>query len=100
MECAERREATRLPIGLPVELERGKGWTRDVSASGVFFETDAAPSPGAPIKFSMLLEYAYPTPLRLDCEGQIIRVERRGGKVGVAAAITAYHLKPQDDSDL
>ncbi len=93
-ESAERREAPRLPIGLPVELDHGQGWTCDISASGVFFETDESLTPGAPIKFSLLLEHVYPNPFRLECQGQIIRVERRGGKVGVAAAITAYQLKP------
>ncbi len=93
-ESAERREALRLPMRLPVELERGNGWTCDISASGVFFETDESLTPGTPIEFSMLLEYAYPTPLRLECEGQIVRVERCGGKVGVAAVMNSYRLIP------
>lgn len=94
-EFMDRREAPRLEIGLPVELERGNGWTRDISASGVFFETDESFTPGAPIRFSLLLEHVYPSPFRLECQGQIVRVERREGKVGVAAAINSYRLIPE-----
>lgn len=93
----DRREAARLQMRLPVKFEDGDGWTRDVSASGVYFETDASLTPGAPIKFSLLLEHVYPTPLHLACKGEIVRVERREGTVGVAAAITAYRLLPQGE---
>lgn len=51
-------------------------------------------TPGASIRLRLVLEHVFPSPLCLQCQGQIIRVERRGGKVGVAAAITAYQLKP------
>lgn len=69
--AVERWDAPRLPMRFPVVLERGNGWTRDVSASGVYFETDEAFTPGAPIRFSLLLEHVYPTPFRLECQGQI-----------------------------
>jgi hypothetical protein len=52
-----RRQAQRISVALPVELERGKGVTRDVSASGVFFETDLSFSPAAPIRFCLVLEH-------------------------------------------
>ena len=94
-EFTDRREAPRLDIRLGVKLEDGDGWTRDVSASGVYFETEAPLTVGAPIRFSMLLEHVYPTPMRLECEGQIVRIERREGKLGVAAAMNSYRLIPQ-----
>jgi len=96
-EFTERREAARLEVRLPMELERGNGWTRDVSASGVYFETDESFTPGAPIRFSLFLKHAFPSPFRLECTGQIVRVERREGRVGVAAAITEYRLIPQGE---
>lgn len=94
-EPANRRREPRLAIGLPVELERGNGWTRDVSASGVYFETDRSLSVGAPIEFSLVLAHAEPTVLRLQCVGRIVRMERQAGKVGVAATITASELSRQ-----
>src|SRR6266545_1930254 len=42
---AEKRQARRFAVMLPVKLDQGNGWTRNVSASGVFFKLfyDAAP---------------------------------------------------------
>lgn len=91
-ESVARRKAPRLPIRLPVELEHGKGWTRDVSASGVYFETMEPFAPGAPIRFSLVLTYASPTVLRLECKGRIVRVERGEGRIGIAAAIKSSRM--------
>ncbi len=93
-EPADRRTAPRLEIGLPVELDCGKGWTCDVSASGVFFETKEPMSPGAPIRFSLLLEQSASGPLRLECEGRVVRVEQRDGEIGVAATFAVSRLVP------
>ena len=47
------------------------------------------------IRFSMMMPYAYRgTPLQLNCEGLIVRVEGRDGKVGVAVALSAFGLEP------
>jgi hypothetical protein len=93
-----RRQAQRFSVALPVELERGKGVTRDVSASGVFFETDRLFSPGAPITFCLVLEHVTSVgPIRLHCQGTIVRVERRNGKVGVAVAIDSHRIDPGDE---
>ena len=95
---ADRRQAPRYPVGLSVDLGSQTGVTRDMSASGVFFETDAPLAPGAPITFSLVLKHAHPNaPILLRCEGEIIRVEARDGRIGVAAAITAHWLEPYDD---
>ena len=91
----DRRQAPRIVVALPVELESGKGVTRDVSISGAFFETDQSLSPGASIGLSMLLEHVDPRgPLRLRCEGLVVRVEPRKSKVRVAVAFEEYRLEP------
>jgi len=91
----DRRQTPRIVVALPVERESGKGVTRDVSISGAFFETDQSLSPGASIGFSMLLEHVDPLgPLRLRCEGWVVRVVPRENKVGVAVAIKDYRLEP------
>jgi len=95
-ESIARRKVPRLEIGLLVELEHGKGWTRDVSASGVFFETDEPLAPGVPIRFSMLLDQSSTGPLRLECVGRIVRVEQQDGRLGVAATFTVSRLVPVD----
>ncbi len=91
-EPTDRRTAPRLEIGLPAELNHGMGWTRDVSASGVYFETDGSFAPGTPLTLTLVLTYAH-SPLRLRCEGQIARVEQRDGKIGVAVALTSSRFE-------
>jgi len=91
---SEQRRATRHPAKLPVDLESGKGVTRDFSNSGIFFETDKSFSHGQPIEFSIVLEHLYPgRPVRLKCQGEVIRVEDKGQKVGVAATIGSYTIE-------
>lgn len=89
-----RRSEDRVPAELPVNLQSGKGITRDVSPSGVFFETDTAYAPGSEISFSIELD-SPGGKMMLNCQGRIVRVEHRSGKVGVAAKIIASSLEPR-----
>ena len=95
----ERRRAIRFPIVIPVELEGGTGVTRDVSLSGVFFETDQFHVLGEPIRLTLVLQRVSPDhPVRLQCEGRVVRVERRQLQlgVGVAVAIESYRFKSRE----
>ena len=88
----EHRKEERVSTALPVDLGGAKGVTQDVSASGIFFETDADYAPGHAISFAVELD----TPggrMRLKCEGEIVRVEPRNGRVGVAVKITQSVLE-------
>lgn len=99
---ADRRRAWRYPANLGVSLDSGQGVSRDVSASGIYFETDAALAPGQTISFSFKLDNIYPdVQLDLHCKGKIVRVEQRGGQLGVAATIDAWSFEPprQPDSE-
>ena len=93
---SERRRARRYRLALPIELQAlGDGTTRDLSTTGVFFETGGSLVPGAAIKFSVLLEHADPgPPLRLVCEGDVVRVECRDERLGVGATISTFHFDP------
>jgi hypothetical protein len=54
----------------------------------VFFETDSSFSLGQAINFTLVLEHADPEgPVNLKCRGKIVRVEKSGQMLGVAAAI-------------
>ena len=88
----KRRDA-RVKASLPVNFDgKAGGVTKDVSASGVFFETDEDMADGSPIEFTV--EFDGPTgKLVMRCTGQIVRVERSGGKVGVAAKILESKLE-------
>jgi hypothetical protein len=82
---AEHRRAPRVaaPLPVPVGLRRGRGVMRDVSASGIFFETDAAYAVGNAIE----VEFDLDTPwgkVMVRSAGRIVRIEPRDGRVGVA----------------
>ncbi len=97
----EQRQAARFSIAIPVEVEGGTGVTRDVSLSGVFFETDRLFVRGEPIRVTLILQRASPdNPVRLQCEGRVIRVERRQPelRLGVAVAIESYRFGTREQS--
>lgn len=86
----DQRQAARFEGAIPVETEIGEGLTRDFSNSGVFFETDKTYSPGQKIEFSFVLEhFISDRPMRVKCQGEIIRVEEKGRNVGVASTISS-----------
>jgi hypothetical protein len=89
-----KRSEERVSAALPVDLGGAIGITRDVSASGLFFETDVAYVVGGQISLGVALE----TPsgrMVLKCHGTIIRIESRDHKVGVAVKITESTLVPE-----
>jgi PilZ domain len=90
---AERRRSPRYPASLVVEMEDGKGVTRNVSALGVYLETRERPTMEAPIPFTLILEHAKPTPIRLACVGSVVRVEPHGDGFGIALAITSHGIE-------
>jgi hypothetical protein len=89
----ERRRMPRYPLSVAVETEQGKGVTRDVSASGIYFETAELYTAGAPIRFTLVFEHSNPAPLRLSCAGEVRRVDANGASFGVAATINAQSIK-------
>lgn len=87
----ERRKAPRFQGRLDVELETGKGATRDFSTSGIYFEADRPFSTAEPIEFSMNLEHTELGPqARVRCHGEVVRVEPMGERRGVAVAICSF----------
>jgi hypothetical protein len=74
---------------LPVEVlnDDGKGVTRDLSSSGVFFETDKDYKVGSTIEIT--IDFESSPKARIRCIGTIVRVENRGSKVGVAVQVNA-----------
>jgi Tfp pilus assembly protein PilZ len=81
----ERRKAKRFKLALPVQLNDGIGTTRDMSTSGIFFETKRAYAIGETIRLSLTFEHE-----TLQCEARVVRVEPRNGQFGVAVELTSY----------
>jgi PilZ domain-containing protein len=96
-QIADRRRAWRYPVILEVAVGNHIAISRDVSASGIYFETDAWLAPGQTFSFAFTLERVYPdVRLDLECAGTIVRVERRKGRFGVAATIDSWSFEPRD----
>jgi len=86
------RADARVNSQLPVQLNGVEGKSRDISASGIYFEIDESNDIGSTIQFSVELD----TPggvIHLVCEGEVVRLEKRDGKLGIAAKILSQELK-------
>lgn len=75
----------RYKLALPLQLKNGAGMTRDISTSGIFFETKSAYSIGETIRLSLNFEHE-----TLHCEARVVRVEPRNGQFGVAVELKSY----------
>lgn len=82
---AERRNSTRFRLSLPVHGQSGSGMTRDISTSGLFFETEETHSMGDFIKITVDFNDA-----ALQCEGRVVRVEEGTNHSKIAVAFTSY----------
>ena len=82
----ERRETKRHQMAVPVDFGRGKGISRDISFTGIYFTTKEPLEPGEPLKLAFELDYAIPgKALQLDCKGYVLRVEQLKDAYGIAA---------------
>ena len=87
-----RDRAPRLRSQLPIVLNGKKGLTQDISATGCYFEIDADQKIGSKIEFSIELD----TPggkLQILCSCEVVRLESKGGKLGVAAKIIKQEIR-------
>lgn len=96
----DRRQASRYPIRVPIDLGTATGVTRDLSLSGVYFETSRTMDVGSEIHFKCVLEHAgLGEPLVINCSGKIIRVTNLDeSRIGIAAAIDELELAPSTDA--
>lgn len=89
------RAEERVTVALPVNLGTATGTTRDVSATGVYFEVDATYALGSGMDFEVELDTPG-GPMRMKCRGEIVRIEPQGRRVGVAVKITESKLEAAD----
>ena len=91
----DKRRDTRVSASLPVEAAGVAGIARDVSATGIFFETDAAYAIGSSLSLALDLDTPWGK-VMIRCKGKIVRVESRDRKVGVAVQFTDSTATPLD----
>jgi hypothetical protein len=90
----EHRTEPREQIQLPVGLAGGRQTlTRDISASGLFFEMDSVQQVGGLIDLEIELDTPG-GPMKLKAQGQIMRIEQQGGKTGVGVKLLSSRLVP------
>ncbi|MGH8667844.1 MAG: PilZ domain-containing protein [Burkholderiales bacterium] len=88
----QRRNEQRQNAKLKIRLERGEGVVRDLSASGIYFLTDAPLKLGESLRFTLKFENAKAGPISANCVARIVRVENQGKLKGVAASIKRIKL--------
>jgi len=84
----DRRRAERFPLTIPIELGNASGMTEDFSGLGVFFTSSEPFEADSEIEFLLRV----PDAVNVRCKGRIVRVNRMGGKYGVAATIETFEL--------
>ena len=79
----DKRKGERVRAMLPLAVEGLPTTARDVSASGVFIETDASYALGSPVNLALDLDSPWGR-IVIHSEGKIVRVEHREDRIGVA----------------
>lgn len=78
------RGADRFDTELPVELGGIRGFARNISASGIYFETETTREPGSNVNFTVEVNVRGQR-LKLQCDGEVVRVGCHDGLLGIAA---------------
>jgi len=81
-----QRAAERFGLALPITMEGEECASHDISATGVLLESAVAAELGATV--SLTLQYRKDDEeRRLDCSGQVVRVERHGDNFNIAVRL-------------
>jgi hypothetical protein len=90
MGMMDHRSGDRFGIALPITMEDGEGETHDISETGILFETVAESAPQVGARIAMTLQYSMDGhDYNMPCEVEVVRVERVGNRVNVAARLLA-----------
>ena len=81
-----QRSHTRTEVQLPISINEEQGFTRDVSASGMFIVQGHQQKIGSHIEFWVDLDTPGGT-LKLCCEGEVSRIEEVDGQIGIGIKI-------------
>ena len=101
----ERRAGQRFSFQMPVSLCRpgggavAQGVTRDLSARGVFFDTDLNLSEGDAIELTLVMpsEITLAENMRVRCRGRVLRTSNSVSpdRLGVAVRLEGYEFLPE-----
>jgi hypothetical protein len=89
----KRRIEPRERVDLPLQLGDGQaGIARDISASGIFIETDSDQRMGSLVDVEIELDTPG-GPMKLKAKGRIVRIESEGERKGVAVKLVTSKLE-------
>jgi PilZ domain len=86
------RRDERFESNLTIKLEQGEGHLRNVSASGIYFVTNAQLALGELLRFTLDFAGEQIGLVTARCEARVVRVERVGGGTGVGAAFESIEF--------
>lgn len=88
----EHRGELRERVALPIRTsEGGTGVTRDVSSTGLFVELNGVAPSDVELDLTVDLSVVGRAML-MQCRGDVVRVEPRGDRTGMAVRLTASKL--------
>jgi hypothetical protein len=87
------RKEERVPTELKLKLEGGEGTVRDVSASGIYFQTDVPLEKGQSVQLTLEFSDFPGGPLEVTCAARVVRIEKQGPTTGVAASISSFEFR-------
>jgi hypothetical protein len=94
----ENRIEARDQVSLPLKFDGGlSAVTRDISASGLFFETDSEQRVGNLIDVEIDLDTPS-GPIKFKAQGKIVRIEANGHRIGVGVELLNSRLEPVNSS--
>lgn len=94
-EGGELRAAARFGVGMPYMVDGHEGQTRDLSATGLSFDSDSAYPVGSILELTLrygLDGHNFP----LQCQAEVVRVEARGSGFTVAARWSQPFTNPDE----
>lgn len=88
----EQRLEPRESLAMPLKLGDGStAVTRDISASGMYFEIQGSYAMSGPVLFEMQLAELG---VKFTAEGEIVRVERHASRTGFAVRLLRPRFEP------
>lgn len=93
---ADHRAAARFETELAVDMAGLKAEARNISATGVYFETDVDLPLGSVITLNVQFTYGGRKHL-VECEGKVVRVTHEDGHHGVGAQLLTPFFSAEDE---
>ena len=84
----ERRTNERFNLCCLVAFREGRGWSRDISTTGIYFSTKRALKESEIIQLTIHLNQEP----NVHCEGKVVRTEQRTDHYGVAVQFTELFI--------